>query len=122
MTVAAVITLVGVATALPTLSSQTVAAQDATSKIDEGVKAVGGNNNTVKLEDQIKNITNVLLFVLGAIAVIVIIIGGIRYVTSNGDSTQTKAAKDTILYAVIGLIVAIVAYAIVNWVISAFTK
>ncbi|MFZ1360796.1 MAG: pilin [Candidatus Saccharimonadales bacterium] len=76
----------------------------------------------VKLEDQIKTITNVLLFLIGAIAVIMIIIGGIRYVTSNGDANQTKAAKDTIMYAVIGLVVAILAYAIVNFVITAFVK
>ena len=61
-----------------------------------------------------------LLFVIGLVSVIMIIIGGIRYVTSNGDSSQTKAAKDTILYAVVGLIIAIMAYAIVSWVVNVF--
>jgi hypothetical protein len=49
-----------------------------------------------------------------------IIYGGIRYTTSAGDSSHVKAAKDTILYAVVGLVVAILAYAIVNFVVGAF--
>ncbi|USN96555.1 MAG: hypothetical protein H6797_05860 [Candidatus Nomurabacteria bacterium] len=64
------------------------------------------------------NIINMILFVLGIVAVIMIIIGGIRYTTSNGDSQQIKSAKDTVLYAVIGLVVAIMAYAIVNFVLA----
>ena len=86
----------------------------------QGQKKVGGDTNTTTLEEQIKTITNILLFVIGAIAVIAIIIGGIRYVTSNGDSGATKSAKDTVLYAVIGLVVAILAFAIVNFVVTAF--
>lgn len=69
----------------------------------------------------IKNVINTILVVLGMIAVIMIIIGGIRYTTSNGDSGSTKSAKDTILYAVIGLVVAILAFAIVNFVVAAFS-
>lgn len=65
-------------------------------------------------------IVNVLLFIVGAIAVIMLIIGGIRYTTSNGDSNQVTAAKNTILYAIIGIIVAIIAYAVVNFVITTF--
>ena len=68
----------------------------------------------------IKNVINILLYLVGIIAVIAIIIGGIRYVTSNGDSGATKSAKDTVLYAVIGLVVAILAFAIVNFVVTAF--
>lgn len=65
-------------------------------------------------------VVNVILYVLGAIAVIMIVIGGIRYTTSGGDSSSTTAAKNTILYAVIGLIVAILAFAIVNFVAKSF--
>lgn len=71
-------------------------------------------------EDIIKNVINTLLFVLGMIAVIMIVIGGIRYSTSGGDSTQIQAAKNTILYAVVGLVVAILSFAIVNFVLGAF--
>lgn len=69
-----------------------------------------------------QNVINLLLLVLGMIAVIAIIIGGIRYVTSNGDPGQIKSAKDTILYAVVGLVVAIMAYAIVGFVLAQFKK
>lgn len=92
----------------------------ATDCISQGVTNAGGGGNSLKLEDGLKTIVNVLLFVLGAIAVIMIIIGGIRYATSNGDASATKSAKDTVLYAVVGLIVAILAYAIVNFTLSAF--
>lgn len=67
-----------------------------------------------------KTIVNTLLYVLGMVAVIMIVIGGIRYTTSNGDAGSIKGAKDTILYSVVGLVVAILAYAIVNFVISWF--
>ncbi|MBI3889825.1 hypothetical protein HY312_04630 [Candidatus Saccharibacteria bacterium] len=117
---AALVAVVGVSTALPVLAPQTAQAQSAASEITKGVNQVGGDTNTVTLQERIKTITNILLFVLGAIAVIVIVIGGIRYATSNGDASQTKAAKDTILYAVVGLVVAIIAYAIVQFVLTAF--
>ena len=65
-------------------------------------------------------ISNVLLFIVGAIAVIMIVIGGLRYVISGGDSSQVQAAKNTILYALVGVIVAILAYAAVNFVVSSF--
>jgi len=89
-------------------------------EIQGGVNAVG--SDSVTLESRIQTVVNILLFLLGAIAVVMIVIGGIRYATSNGDSSATKAAKDTILYAVIGLIVAILAFAIVNFVLTAFIK
>ena len=66
-------------------------------------------------------ITNVLLFVVGAVAVIMIVIGGLRYVLSGGDAKQVEAAKNTILYAIVGIIVAILAYAAVNFITNAFT-
>lgn len=79
-----------------------------------------GANSSDSAPDIVKNVINTMLYILGIIAVIMIVIGGIRYTTSNGDSSQTKAAKDTILYAVVGLIVAIMAFAIVNFVVQSF--
>lgn len=66
----------------------------------------------------VKSIINTMLYILGIIAVIMIVIGGIRYTTSNGDASNIKSAKDTILYAVVGLVVAIMAFAIVNFVVT----
>lgn len=68
--------------------------------------------------DLIKTVINVLLFVAGIVAVIVIIIGGIRYVTSSGEAANVKGAKDTILYAVVGLVITILAFSIVNFVLG----
>ncbi len=64
-------------------------------------------------------IVNVLLFIIGAISVIMLIYGGIRYTTSGGNSANVTAAKNTIMYAIIGLVVAFLAFAIVNWVLGA---
>ena len=66
-----------------------------------------------------KKITNTILYIVGIIAVIMLIIGGIKYVISGGDSKKVTDAKNTVLYAIIGLVVAFLAFAIVNFVISA---
>jgi len=63
-------------------------------------------------------IVNTLLFVIGAISVIMLIYGGIRYTTSGGVSSHVTAAKNTIMYAIIGLVVAFLAFAVVNWVLG----
>ena len=99
----------------------TVIAQGSADAIKGGVDQINDGNDT-PLEEQITTIVNVMLFVLGAIAVIMIIIGGIRYATSNGDQANVKAAKDIILYAVIGLVVAILSYAIVTFVVGSFAN
>lgn len=75
-------------------------------------------NASTKVDNLLTNIVGILMFVLGAICVIMIIVGGIRYATSGGDASQVKSAKDTILYSVVGLVVAIFAYAIVAYVVS----
>ncbi len=66
-----------------------------------------------------KKITNTILYIVGIIAVVMLIIGGIKYVISGGDSKKVTDAKNTVLYAIIGLIISFLAFAIVNFVISA---
>ncbi|MFZ1257930.1 MAG: pilin [Candidatus Saccharimonas sp.] len=90
--------------------------------VKESVDSTSGGGQQKSAGDFIKIIVNILMFILGAIAVIMIIIGGIRYTTSNGDTNAITSAKNTIMYAVIGLVVAIMAYAIVSFVITQFTK
>lgn len=68
----------------------------------------------------ITNVINVLLFFAGIAAVIMIILGGFRYITANGDAARIGAAKNTILYSVVGLVVVIASFAIVNFVLDAF--
>lgn len=63
-------------------------------------------------------IINVILGCTGMIAVAMIIYGGIQYIASAGDTNKVKKAKDTILYSVLGLIVSLLAFAIVNFVIN----
>jgi hypothetical protein len=66
------------------------------------------------------SVTNVMLFIVGAISVIMIVIGGLRYVVSGGNSSNVTAARNTILYAIVGLVVAMLAYALINFVITSF--
>lgn len=108
--------VLGAASFIPSLTA--VAAP--VDEIQDGVDAAGGDEETTGLGARFEDVVNIMLYVLGAIAVIMIVIGGIRYATSGGDSSSIKGAKDTILYAVIGLIVAILAYAIVNFVLDSF--
>ena len=92
--------------------------------IQSGAESARGQDQTTELFGQtgiFRTITNVLLFILGAISVIMIIIGGLRYVISGGNSTAVTAAKNTILYAIVGVIVALLAYAIINFVLDSFT-
>ena len=65
-----------------------------------------------------ETIINTILYIIGIVAVVMIVIGGFRYVTSQGDASAVTGAKNTIMYAVIGLVVAILAYTIVNFIIG----
>jgi hypothetical protein len=90
---------------------------DAQSAIAKGAGDACGNScGNSNIATIFKGVTNALIFLVGAVSVVMIIVGGLRYVISNGDSKQISAAKDTILYAVIGVVVAIAAFAIVNFV------
>ena len=77
-------------------------------------------DTTTNLQGVFSNVVNVMLFIIGALAVIMLIVGGIMYVTSAGDSKRVESAKNTILYAIIGIVVAIAAGAIVNFIVGKF--
>lgn len=98
--------------ALPTSDTSAISAQDGADA------ARGENQNDVEVTSLFQDVTNTLLYIIGGVSVIMIVIGGFRYIISNGDSNQVTAAKNTILYAVVGLVVALVAYAIVNFVLN----
>ena len=70
----------------------------------------------------VKSVVNILLWVIGILSIIMIIFSGIRYVTSAGDASKTKAAQNTLIYSVVGLIVAIMAWAIVDLVVNKFAS
>ena len=63
-------------------------------------------------------ITNTVLLIVGLISVIMLVYGGLRYILSGGDSKKVTDAKNTILYAIIGLIISMLAYAIVHFVLN----
>lgn len=70
------------------------------------------------LEADVKTILSTIIGVLGFVCVVVMIIGGVNYMTSSGDTGKVKKAKDTILYGLIGLIVCVLAFALVQFVIG----
>lgn len=99
------------------LAAQCVSASNC---VSQGVTNVGGTGTTQNFNQIVRTIVNVLLFLIGIVAVIMIIFGAFRYITSNGAPDQAKAARNTIMYAVVGLVLAIAAYAIVRFVIGRF--
>ncbi len=89
--------------------------------IGKGSSSTGYGDQNADLPTIVANIIRVVLYIVGILSVVFIIYGGVKYGTSAGDSAKVKSAKDTILYAVIGLIVAILAYAIVSFVTKSIT-
>jgi len=101
--------------------SPAVQAIDDSAKTDfkSSVKDVGGNDAS-SVPAIVKSAINILLYAAGTIAVIVIIIGSIRFVTSEGDPARANKGRDSVVFALIGLVLASVAYAIVNFVLGQF--
>ncbi len=63
-------------------------------------------------------IVNMIIFIVGAVAVLMIVIGGLRYTLSGGDQSAVSTAKNTIIYSVVGLVVSLMSFAIVNFVLA----
>ncbi len=104
-------------------ASTAVGAQSASEQIKSGADLVNPGSSCLFTNDTCKDgiVTkgiNTALFVIGALAVIMLIYGGIRYTISAGDAKQVEAAKNTILYAIIGIVVALLAGAVVNFVLT----
>ncbi len=74
------------------------------------------------LTEIVQSILNWIFGIIGIVAVVMIIIGGFNFMTSAGDPGKVKKGKDTILYGIIGLVIAILAFAIVNFVINGIFK
>ena len=121
--------------ALPVFALQTVSAQDVVqsplckgavepTKAFEGRSTPGTDciNETADADSQFNNIItqviNIFSIIVGVIAVIMIIYGGFRYITSGGDSGKVGDAKNTILYAIIGLVLVALAQFIVKFVLN----
>ena len=107
-----VVMISGLFAALPT-QAMTLREGAETARCDGCPADLFGDNGVFK------HITNTILYIVGIIAVIMLIIGGIKYVVSGGDAKKVTDAKNTVLYAIIGLVIAFIAFAIVNFVLSA---
>jgi hypothetical protein len=103
------------------LSAPIVQTASAQSSIIDGANAAKSNDQSSTLFGTggiFQTITNTALYLIGAISVLMLIYGGIRYTTSMGDAKDVESAKNTIMYAIIGVVVALLAYAIVNFVLT----
>ncbi len=92
--------------------------------LQDGVNATyveGMPTDLVGDDGFISKLTSWILLAVGTISVIMLIFGGFRYVISGGDAKKVTDAKNTILYAIIGLIISLLSYAIIRFVISAVT-
>lgn len=100
-----------------TVGAQSTAAQQAC----DGLELTGAECDTgadAEVGGILKTVINIFSLIVGVAAVIMIIVGGLRYITSGGDATSTKGAKDTIIYAIIGLVIVALAQVIVRFVLT----
>ncbi len=72
------------------------------------------------ITDYIATAINIFSVIVGVIAVVMIIIGGVKYITSGGDAGNVTGAKNTILYAIIGLVIVALSQVIVQFVLGSF--
>ena len=89
--------------------------------VQEGAEAARADGMPAELigdNGVFSRLTNTILLVVGLISVIMLVYGGLRYILSGGDSKKVTDAKNTILYAIIGLIISLLAFAIGNFVLN----
>lgn len=87
-----------------------------------GCTGINNGNNKNNLMTTLNVVLNVVLGLVAFIAVVMIIMGGISFITSQGDTSKVSKARNTVLYGVVGLVVALLAFAIVNFVLSNIFK
>ena len=102
--------------------SLSVASTNASAQVSSGINAattdemknkqIDGSNGVIRI------VSNILIWVVGIVAVIMIVWSGFKYITAAGDSGKIASAKSSLIYAIVGLIIAILAYAIVNFVME----
>jgi uncharacterized membrane protein YeaQ/YmgE (transglycosylase-associated protein family) len=90
--------------------------------ITGGAECAKGGGAASSLPTLIGVISNVIFGLVGSIAVLYLILGGISYITSQGDQKKIEGAKNTILYAIIGIVVVIASYALASFVIGQFAN
>jgi len=118
--------------ALPAVGG--IASADITNEICKGADNAAGTSGGTStctptngsgeggLEGVAKKITNIFSIIVGAASVIMIIYGGFRYITSGGDSGKVGNAKNTLIYAIVGLVIVALAQLIVRYVLTQSTN
>lgn len=106
--------------------SQAVLA-DAKSAVCDGAGFVVGSNcgsttGTPEVESVVQRGLNIFSAILGIIAVVMFMLGGLKYMTAQGDSGQLNSAKNTLIFAAVGLVVVMLAQTIVKFVLERFAK
>ena len=104
----------GLAINVPSVYADDICSMGLNGEVNEAICG-----SPTELSDVIQNIVKAVIGVCGVVAVVFIVIGGINYMTSNGDTSKIEKAKKTIIYALIGLAVAALSFVIVNWGIKA---
>jgi len=112
---------IGIGAAVPTLASAETSKQSVCKSLGSNDKCTSTPSNSVSLNSVISAIINIFSWIIGVTAVIMMMIGGFKFVTANGDSNSVSSARNTILYAAIGLVVAAFAQIIVKFVLTKTT-
>lgn len=107
----------GIATALTLCAGKAMALT-----VQEGADAARADGmpaDLVGVDGVFTRITSIALYIIGAVSVLMLVWGGLRYILSGGDSKKITDAKNTILYAILGLAIAFLSYAIIRFVLNA---
>jgi hypothetical protein len=93
--------------------------QDACAGLDQVSAAQGCDTGGSGINDFVASVVNILSLIVGMAAVIMIIVAGLKFVTANGDSSRVASARNTLIYALIGIAIAALAQVLVHFVLSA---
>ena len=123
-TILSIMTAFGILLAAPALVATPASAQ-----IDAGIKATCTGDNCAtdgasakqKANSLVEDIINIFSWIVGVVSVLMVIFGGFKYITSAGDAGKVTSAKNTILYALVGLVIVALAQAIVWFVLGEVT-
>jgi hypothetical protein len=113
------IALFGMVAVVPSMAHPAFATSK--SEAQKGISDTGSGGSASDIPKLIKGALSLLSYLVGVASIIMIVIGGFKYVTSNGDSGGIASAKNTIIYAIVGLVIAIFAQGIVRFVIDKVT-
>lgn len=113
--------LVSIGTAGAAVVAPSPVFADAKSQICGGIGAAEGGgctNSNTRITQTIRNVVGLLSIIIGVVAVIMIVIAGFKYITSGGDASSIQSAKNTLIYAIVGLVIVAMSQFIVQFVLK----